>query len=865
MVITQAAGAGQLPAEMNEFVGRTTELHQIDGLLRNARLVTLTGPGGVGKTRVAVRAARAAQSRYPDGVHLIEFSAVRDPELVPHAIARRLGLTDQAQGSQRDSLLAHLQTSSMLLVLDTCEHLIDACAELAEAILLEAPSVTTLVTSREPLNVDGETTFLIKPLAVGASEYGEDPAGFAIVPDTVQSDAVQLFATRAAAAMPGFVVTDDNRGDVLQLCHRLDGIPLAIELAAVRLRTLSLRELITRLDHRLPLLTGGNNLTDERHRTLRDAIGWSFDLCTEPERKLWARLSVFQGPFNVTAAREVCASVDLDRDAIFETIIRLVDKSVLVCVPPPRAGGNDADQSAWYRMLDTIHEYGEEMLAGSGNQNALRERFTARYLGKARYFAKHLTEPTQLELFRELRREHHNLQAALQYTLENPEYGQVMLGAELCNALYGYWHIAGLLREGRYWYAKLLDRLPDQQTVVRGWALINRCYLGAMQGTADEAVADGQAGIKIAQALRNKKMIGRGYNYLSLALTIADRIGEARKAAAKSEPILEELGDRTGLVILDDHWAHLAHLDGNSDETLRYAARCVGRFNGAKEWWASAWAYTISGMALYWEPARDAETARVLNKSVLLKFELGDMVGIAYCLEIHGWLAVRSGRYERAGWLLGAAEPLWGLAGGRLGGTAALEQVHRSSVATGRTALGARAFDSLCSRGAQAPLAQIVALAVSGADKPGKVVPRPGTLTDKEWEVAYLAGAGLALEQIARQLFISMPVAAEHLTSVFRKLGISSAGQLGPWLESATALPVAPGGCCSRGELAASRGRRPTAGHRLRHRRRSRTGGLAVFPEFLAPPRSGPRGASRRRRSRHRGGGGTPRRPSRSA
>ncbi len=689
MVVTQAAGAGQLPAETNEFVGRAAELRQIDGLLCDARLITLIGPGGVGKTRVALRAAKAAATRFANGVCLVEFSAVREPELVPHTVARQLGLADQqGQASQRDALLAHLRDQRLLLILDTCEHLIDACAELTEAILVAAPSVTVLATSREPLDVDGETTFPIRPLPVTRAK----------------GDATELFAARASAAVPGFALTDANRDDVILLCERLDGIPLAIELAAVLLRTLSLTDLVSRLDHRLPLLSGGNIVTEGRHKTLRDAIGWSFDLCTEAERKLWARLSVFRGPFNVAAASEVCASVDLDRDGIFETIIRLVDKSVLIPVQPPGIGGNDDDQPAWYRMLDTIHEYGAEMLAAAGDENAIRERFIARYLNKARYFAKHLTDPAQLELFRELRREDYNIQAALQYTLEDSNGEQVRQGAELCNALYGYWHIAGLLREGRYWYAKVLDRLPEERSLVRGWALVNRCYLGAMQGNAADAVADGQAGIEIGLALRHDKLIGRGYNYLSLALTIADRFGEARKAAAKAEKKLEALGDRTGLVILDDHWAHMSHLDGDSAGTLKYAQRCIGRFNGAKEWWASAWAYAISGMALYWAPSRDAETARVLNKSVLLKHELGDMVGMAYCLEIHGWLAVRAGRYVRAAWLLGGADPLWQVAGGRLGGTAALESVHSSSITTGQTALGASKFDALFARGARAAL-----------------------------------------------------------------------------------------------------------------------------------------------------------------
>jgi non-specific serine/threonine protein kinase len=811
MVVTQAAGAGRLPAETNEFVGRAEELRQIDGLLRSARLVTLVGPGGVGKSRIVVRAAAAAERRYADGVCWVELSALRDPGLLPHTIARRLGLAEQTQASQQDALLAHLRDRRLLLILDTCEHLIDACAELTEAILTSAPQVTVFTSSREPLDVDGETTFPIRPLPVarsGAASGETSPfggSGRQITDGTAEGetpaigDAVELFAARAAAVAPGFTVTDDNHGEVVKLCERLDGIPLAIELAAVRLKTLSLAELSAQLGQQLPLLAGDGTdaqaVTDGRHRTLRDAIGWSYNLCTDAERLLWARLSVFAGAFNVDAAMEVCADTDLGRDDIFETVIRLVDKSVLVGYQPRTTGASDDDQPAWYRMLDTIHEYGAETLRASGHENEIHERFIRRYLAKARYFAEHLTDPEQLDLFRELRREHHNLRAALQYTLDDDKCAQVLMGAELCNELYGYWHMSGLLREGRYWYAKVLDRLPEESSLVRGWALANRCYLGAMQGTADEAVQDGEAGIKIGVELGDELLTGRGYNYLALALTIAARIPEARVAAADAERLLESLGDRTGLAILDDHWAHLSHLDGDSGETLRYAARAIGRFGGAKEWWASAWAYAISGMALYWQPNRDAETARVLNRSLLLKYELGDNVGMAYCLEIHAWLAARVGRYVRAAWLLGAADPLWDQAGGRLGGTTALEQVHLSSEAACRTALGLRRFEALFTRGRVAPLGDSVAFAVADADAPGKKVPtlpQPEKLTDKEWEIAHLAGAGLSNEQIGRQLFMSGPSVAEHLTSIFGKLGVSSATQLGPWLESASPAAAAP-------------------------------------------------------------------------
>jgi predicted ATPase/DNA-binding CsgD family transcriptional regulator len=869
MAVTQAAGVGGLPAETNEFVGRTAELRQIDGLLRDARLVTLVGPGGVGKTRIVLRAADAAASRYADGICLVELSALRDPSLLPHTIARRLGLAEQALASQRDALLAHLSDRRLLLILDTCEHLIDSVAELVEAILIVAPHVTVFTSSREPLDVDGETTFLIRPLPVTRPKgKGEEPNPFGNTdfrnggPDSgtetdADGDAVELFARRAAAAVPGFTVTGANRGDVIRLCRRLDGIPLAIELAAVRLRTLPLAELAARLDRRLPLLTDGNSMSDGRHKTLRDAIGWSYELCTDAERALWARLSVFAGAFNIAAAREVCASADLDADDIFETIIRLVDKSVLIRVQPTAAGVPDEDQSAWYRMLDTIHEFGSEMLSTSGDEAPVRARFVGRYLAMARYFAEHLTDQEQLERFRELRLEHSNLRAALQYTLEDEQCEQVRRGAELTNALYGYWHMSGLLREGRYWYRRVLDTLPATASPERGWALANRGYLGAMQGEAAEAVADANAGTEIGHELGDDRLIGRGYNYLALALTIADRYDEARVAAEKAERKLEALGDRTGLAILDCHWAHLSHLSGAPEETLRYGARAVSRFGGDKEWWASAWGYAISGMALYWEPSRGAETARVLNKSLLLKHELGDMVGTAYCLEIHGWLAARAGRHVRAAWLLGAAEPLWERAGGRLGGTAALLQVHDQSIAAGRGALGQRRFDSLFTRGTKAPHDDMVALAIADAETPGKqvpAIPQPGKLTDREWEIAYFAANGSSAEQIARQLYLSTSTIEKQLASVFGKLGITSADQLGRWFDEVDDL-------AADALASARRPGRPTADPSARASPRWPIGELAKFPTWPGRCRRGPFAVSRRRPSRRRPGPGTPDHP----
>ena len=308
LVGNAAEEAGRLPSEANDFIGRAAELCRVEALLRGSRLVTLVGPGGVGKTRVARRAAGAGRGRVPRTASaVVELSALRDPELLPHTVARQLGLPEQSRGSQLDAVLTHLRDQSLLLVLDTCEHIIDACALFAEAVITETREVTVLATSREPLDVTGESCYILPRLGLP----GDD------TPLRGRPTPSSCSPCGRPPCCPGSRVTDANRTDVIRLCRRLDGMPLAIELAAVRLRALPLAELADRidqrLDRRLTILTGGGEGGDTRHRTLRDAIGWSYDLCTPAEQALWARLSVFAGSFNVEAAEEVCAGGELER------------------------------------------------------------------------------------------------------------------------------------------------------------------------------------------------------------------------------------------------------------------------------------------------------------------------------------------------------------------------------------------------------------------------------------------------------------------------------------------------------------------------------------------------------------------------
>ncbi|HEX4288826.1 MAG TPA: NB-ARC domain-containing protein [Trebonia sp.] len=662
--------------EFTDFVGRQDELAQLAAMLERGRLVTVVGPGGVGKTRVSLVAAAQAAGNYPDGVWIVEQSGLRDPLLLPNTVASVLGLPEQDAGrSALDALLEYLRDKRLLLILDTCEHLLDSCADLIQAILPEAPGVTVLATSRQPLDTLGEQNFTVQPLPVPDS-------------DTValdRGDAVELFALRAAAAVPDFTVTPANAADVIGLCRRLDGIPLAIELAAVQLRSLALDELTKRLDHRFAVLTGGRPGALERHQTLHTAIEWSFGLCSLAERRLWMRMSVFAGTFSLAAVEEVCAEVELERGEVVNALIGLVDKSVVV-----REGSR-------YRMLDTLREFGAERLAESGEEAACRARHIGRYLAKARYFGDHFADDDQMERYHELRETHSNVRAALEYALGDAggatgAAARWRSGLELACALYGYWQISGLLGEGGYWLTKALERFPAAGRE-RALALVNRGFVRSFHGDIEGALADCEQGTEIALAIGDDAIVARGYQHLHLTLTFLGRHDEALKVGAEARERLRACGDRAGEVIFMGQQGHLHHLAGRPLESVATCEEGLAMLGpGAGEQWLRSYLYLIYGLALYQMPGREAACEEVVRQGLLGKSKLGDIVGMAYALSILGWVSLKVGLPERAAWLLGTAAPLWDRSSAPFSGTAIMEQFHLDAERDAAAAIGAERY-----------------------------------------------------------------------------------------------------------------------------------------------------------------------------
>jgi len=810
------AEAAEAESTATEFVGRAAELRRVDALLHASRLVTLVGPGGVGKTRLALRGAERADPWFTDGACLVELSALRDPKLLPRTVAACLGLPGEPAVAPLDAVIAALGDRHLLLILDTCEHLIDACALLAEAVIAGTPSVSVLVTSREPLAVPGESCYTVPPFGPPGTAglgAGDQAAGDWDARDLGggpgAADAIELFARRASAGASGFQVTDANRADILRICRQLDGIPLAIELAAAELATLPLTELADRLEYRiehrlehrpgsrrgrrLELLTSGSPGADGRHRTLRDAIGWSYDLCAPAEQALWARLSVFAGSFDLAAAEEVCASSDLGRDRIFETILRLVDKSVLLHAGPPGGAAADGGQPMRLRMLGIVREFGAERLAASGAETAIRDRHLSRYRSMARHFREHLVGDGQLARFRQLRAEHGNLRAALEYALGPPDgqYERVRDGAQLAIALNGYWVAAGQMREGTYWLGRALDHLTAP-SALRAWALTTRCYIGAIQRETERAIADGRESLRLAASLDDPLLTGRGYVNLCLPLAMSGQLEEAAQAGARARRLLTPLTDRVGLILLEAHLGNVAALAGDSEQAIGCYHRGLDLLGGngmahAGEGLLHGSLQVMAGFALFRRPGSETECARTLQLALVAKHELGERSGTAYVLEILGWLAARTGHHRRAAWLLGAADSLWKGLGTRFSGTDSLAGKHARVLADGRAALGPERFDSLFACGAGAPLDDMVAFAIADANEPGigvAPIPLPAALTDREREIAFLVAGGMRADKIAQALFISGPAVRAHLDRVHAKLGVRAPAQLAEWFRA---------------------------------------------------------------------------------
>jgi predicted ATPase/DNA-binding CsgD family transcriptional regulator len=774
-----ASGRGALPAEMTSFVGRRRELAETRRMLASSRLLTLTGPGGVGKTRLALRMAAEVRRTFPDGVWFVELAALRDPQLLPHTLANALELR-QVSADPAADLASYLEHQRILVVLDNCEHLTDACAVLASKLLASAPGLHILATSRHVLGGEGEQILSVLPLSVPEADRD------VLAGDATHYESVTLFLDRAAAVAPGFAITDSNRSTVVELCRRLDGIPLAIELAAVWLRILSPAQILDRLEDRFRLLTGRRRAVPARQQALDATVGWSYDLCSPTEQLTWARLSVFSGGFDLDGAEAVCSGDGIDLDEVLSLVAGLVNKSIVV-----RHQATE-HTTAWYQMLESIRQYGAERIADPDQVRALRVRHRDHYRNLADQFAAEGFGSRQADWFIRLRRESGNLRASIEFCLS--EKGEAPAALEIVAPLWNFW-FAGFLREGYRYLIRALD-LASEPTPARAYGLWAASYL-AMFATDFERnltmlaeCAEIAAGLD-DDLLQARIMECRGHATLYQG-DLPGAVELLEQARHDYQTIGDPLGEFDTLILLT---ACTFFLDDPRVDEFSRQALALAEHHGAQS--STAYALWSVGIA-QWRAGDFGEATRSLRRSVRLFQPMHDLTGISFGVQALSWCAAFADPGERAARLLGAAQAVWRTSGAKVDETNAYSVFDTRSEDALREAMGSGAFESelfqrAIAEGASYSFEQAVALALgedddaAGSDEgeAGQTRPsaeKPGGLTRREWEIAQLLGEGLSNRDIAERLVISQRTAETHVERILSKLGFTSRLQVVSWV-----------------------------------------------------------------------------------
>jgi predicted ATPase/DNA-binding CsgD family transcriptional regulator len=769
---SRRSSAGRLPAQVTSFVGRRGEIARIRQLVFETRLLTLTGVGGCGKTRLAVEVAHQSRRMFADGVWLVDLAGLSDDSLLEFQVALNLRIPDRSDRDIAEIVLEHLRGRELLLVLDNCEHMVDNCARFVDQALRSAGGLRVLCTSRQSLRILGEHVFTVPPLPVPPAEQPLSGEAGSEYP------ALTLFVHRAIAAAPGFVMTADNQADVVEICRRLDGLPLAIELAAAQLRTLSIHQLAAGLRDRLGLLSV-RHATPRHHRTLEATFDWSFALCSPAERLLWARASVFVDGFELTAAQEVCGGAGLPADAVLEILTGLVDKSVLI--------REEGAGHVRYRLLETLRQHGLDQLRAFGGggalgEDALRRRHRDWYLSLAERFDADWFGPRQPDWTRRMRAQHANLRSALSYCLANPD--QTHAAVRLAGFLSYFWWACGMVHEGQYWLERVLaaDTHPSRD---RLGALAAYSRLLRAQGEHAAAAARANQCLQQAEQLNDELFVARATADLGVSLMLGGYTAAAQPLLEDALARLGQLGEVDPTVVVAKLALSMAVLvQGDPVQAGELCAECRAfcRMRG-DQWWlghvltASSYAAAMPG---------DAERATAYaRESLRVRRGLNDPLGDGGALERLAWLAANGHDYPRAARLLGAAMRHWQTAGQVVYSAPFWLKGHRECEAITRQALGDAGFATEFRRGIDLSRVKAIAYAVgdaqASADRPVTRDPDE-TLTPREREVAQLIGQGLINKEIAARLGVAQRTAESHVENILRKLGFTTRTQVAIWV-----------------------------------------------------------------------------------
>jgi non-specific serine/threonine protein kinase len=740
-----------VPARPGEpLLGRRQELADLRRALGSARLVTLTGQGGIGKTTLARAAATDHERARREETWAVDLADLVDPDLLGHSVAGAFGVQLPYGAAGADDVAAAVAERAGLLVLDGCEAMLDAAVELVSVLLATAPRLRVLATSQRHLGVTGEVVVPVGPL----------PA----------DEAQALFAARAAAALPSFRLTEDNAAAVARLCEALERVPLAIELAAARIVVLSPQGILDRLGDRQRLLAKGARDAPARHRSLRASLEASNELCTPDERLLWARLSVFTGGFPLEAAEAVCAGDGIDGADVLDLVDGLLEKSVLT-------REDDGASYVRFRMLESLREYAAEQL-NAEQQQAGRDRHLAWYADLVRAATDATPSSGQAGWYRTLRREHANLREALRHALDDPRHAVQAL--EMVNALEPYWSVTGRLSEARHWLARA-SAIAEADAGTRARALATAAWMANLQGD----LGTGRSVLDEATALLDGGAADDGVRARVLVACAVEATwrGSTTEALALLEQAVtaaRTTGDRplesSVLLVLGLCRTFAGDLDG-ADTALQ---ACVDRTGPDGEVHVRSYSLAVLGILALLRSDPDA-AADLERQALEMKIDLDDRSGTAFVLEVLAWVAAAERRQDRAATLLGASDARWRHLGIDPDAVPYLSATRRRSEEHAGIDRGSAGFRAAFRRGEALSDEQVLALALEQApveEAPEEQVP----LTRRELEVAHLVGCGLSNREMAEQLRISQRTVESHVDHILRKLGFGSRTQVVAWV-----------------------------------------------------------------------------------
>jgi non-specific serine/threonine protein kinase len=743
-----------------------------------SRLLTLTGVGGCGKTRLALEVSRAVLQRFTDGVWLVELAPLAVATLVPQTVAAVFNLRETPEQPIATALASSLRGRNLLLVLDNCEHLLDACAQLVDVLLRACPDVRVLATSREPLGINGELAWRVPSLQV------PDLAHLRPLAELEQNSAVRLFVERGTAVQPQFTLTERNAPVVVKVCQRLDGIPLALELAAARIEALTVPQVAARLDQRFRLLSGGSRVAPARHQTLRAALDWSYDLLSESERQLFRRLSVFGGGWTLEAGEAVCSGDGIEQQDVLDLLQRLVRKSLVLA----EDGGRDA---ARYRLLETLREYGHERLAAASEAETLRARHASYYLDLADRVGPSMYEWATDAVDR-LVAEQDNMRAAMRWFRETSAVEQAV---QLAGQLWGIWVIAGYLTEGRAQLHAVLE-LSGAARTSPAWARL--VYSHGLVECFLENYSGARASFEQAVALQRAV----GDPLLATTLSSLGQTAREQEDYAAAHASLQE-GLRVARELdLQPVVAHalcllgsVAHAEGDHTLARRQYEESLALSSGLDDRIGAARSLRHLGSLALDEG--DYPAARARLSQALATLPEFDRLGLEYVLAAFAALAAAEGQPSVALRLAGATTALIQMTGipiqhsdrGR----------YESWLATARQAVSEDVLDAAWAQGYTMRVDEAIACALTahepapaGATSSGDKRLAPGSreLTPRQREVAILIAQGLTNRQIAARLVVTERAAAAHVERILDKLGVGSRAQIAVWASERGLLDV---------------------------------------------------------------------------